>query len=165
MLLCKRLNINIFARLYIRFESVDHVNHIRRVAGIDYVGIGGDYDGVESFPIGLEDVSKVHRVLWVWISSGTWWPLLSSSILVSKPRRGNHWRRLHRVDRRGPGQAHQREHHSRFQGNWFKTSFTQVFFVVENCSHILYFDIMTLKTKLKTEKPGSNMRPAEKRKR
>ena len=63
MLLCKRLNINIFARLHIRFESVDHVNHIRRVAGIDYVGIGGDYDGVESFPIGLEDVSKVYRVL------------------------------------------------------------------------------------------------------
>jgi len=44
-------------------DVANHVNHIRRVAGIDYVGIGGDYDGVESFPIGLEDVSKVHRVL------------------------------------------------------------------------------------------------------
>ena len=43
------------------FQSADHVNHIRRVAGMDHVGIGGDYDGVESFPIGLEDVSKVRH--------------------------------------------------------------------------------------------------------
>lgn len=42
---------------------VDHLNHIRRVAGIDHVGIGGDYDGVESFPIGLEDVSKYPNLI------------------------------------------------------------------------------------------------------
>ena len=49
--------------MHVCFKSADHVNHIRRIAGIDHVGIGGDYDGVESFPIGLEDVSKVRRVL------------------------------------------------------------------------------------------------------
>ena len=36
----------------------DHIDHIRKVAGIDHIGIGGDFDGIESAPVGLEDVSK-----------------------------------------------------------------------------------------------------------
>lgn len=39
-------------------DVVDHINHIRNLIGVDHVGIGGDYDGVTSMPIGLEDVSK-----------------------------------------------------------------------------------------------------------
>lgn len=35
----------------------DHVDHIRKVAGIDHIGIGGDYDGMPSGPVGAEDVS------------------------------------------------------------------------------------------------------------
>jgi membrane dipeptidase len=35
----------------------DHIEHIRQVAGVDHVGIGGDYDGNEWWPEGLEDVS------------------------------------------------------------------------------------------------------------
>ena len=35
----------------------DHVEHVRDVAGIDHVGIGGDYDGSLTFPQGMEDVS------------------------------------------------------------------------------------------------------------
>ncbi|GJQ66017.1 hypothetical protein Trydic_g4107 [Trypoxylus dichotomus] len=35
-----------------------HINHIARRIGADYVGIGGDYDGVNKMPTGLEDVSK-----------------------------------------------------------------------------------------------------------
>ncbi|CAM4020496.1 dipeptidase [Kibdelosporangium persicum] len=38
-------------------EVVAHVEHAREVAGIDHIGIGGDYDGVGSLPVGLEDVS------------------------------------------------------------------------------------------------------------
>jgi membrane dipeptidase len=38
-------------------QLADHVDHIRAVAGIDHVGIGGDYDGMESGPVGMEDVS------------------------------------------------------------------------------------------------------------
>ncbi len=37
---------------------VDHIDHIVKVAGIDQVGIGSDFDGVSSLPVGLEDVSK-----------------------------------------------------------------------------------------------------------
>ena len=39
-------------------QVVDHVDHIRRVAGADHVGIGSDFDGISSVPVGLEDVSK-----------------------------------------------------------------------------------------------------------
>ena len=35
----------------------DHIEYIRDVAGIDHVGIGGDYDGIDHGPEGLEDVS------------------------------------------------------------------------------------------------------------
>lgn len=38
-------------------DVADHVDHIRRVAGIDHIGIGGDFDGISSVPVGLEDVS------------------------------------------------------------------------------------------------------------
>lgn len=36
---------------------VAHVEHAREVAGVDHIGIGGDYDGVAELPAGLEDVS------------------------------------------------------------------------------------------------------------
>jgi membrane dipeptidase len=36
---------------------VRHVEHAREVAGVDHIGIGGDYDGVAELPEGLEDVS------------------------------------------------------------------------------------------------------------
>ena len=38
-------------------EVAEHVEHVRDVAGIDHVGIGSDYDGVDWLPEGLEDVS------------------------------------------------------------------------------------------------------------
>jgi membrane dipeptidase len=39
-------------------QVVDHIEHVRQVAGIDHVGIGSDFDGVDYVPVGLEDVSK-----------------------------------------------------------------------------------------------------------
>jgi len=38
--------------------AADHIDHIRKVAGIDHIGIGSDFDGIEAVPQGLEDVSK-----------------------------------------------------------------------------------------------------------
>jgi membrane dipeptidase len=38
-------------------DVVRHIEHVRDVAGIDNVGIGGDFDGIDSTPVGLEDVS------------------------------------------------------------------------------------------------------------
>jgi membrane dipeptidase len=39
-------------------DVVDHIDHIVRVAGIEHVGIGSDFDGVGMLPAQLEDVSK-----------------------------------------------------------------------------------------------------------
>ena len=37
---------------------VDHIEHIRKVAGVDHIGLGGDFDGISVVVKGLEDVSK-----------------------------------------------------------------------------------------------------------
>lgn len=39
-------------------DVADHIDHLRKVAGIDHVGIGSDFDGFSGPPVGLEDVSK-----------------------------------------------------------------------------------------------------------
>jgi membrane dipeptidase len=39
-------------------DVVDHIEHIIKVAGIDHVGLGSDFDGIDSTPEQLEDVSK-----------------------------------------------------------------------------------------------------------
>lgn len=39
-------------------DVADHVDHIRKLAGIDHIGVGSDFDGLEGMPDGLEDVSK-----------------------------------------------------------------------------------------------------------
>jgi membrane dipeptidase len=44
-------------------QVADHIDHIRQVAGIDHVGLGSDYDGMETTPVGLEDVSKYPDLL------------------------------------------------------------------------------------------------------
>jgi membrane dipeptidase len=44
-------------------DVVAHVEHVREVAGIDHVGLGGDYDGVDQLPEGLEDVTGYPRLL------------------------------------------------------------------------------------------------------
>lgn len=38
-------------------DVADHIDHIRKVAGVEHIGIGGDYDGMPSGPVGMEDVS------------------------------------------------------------------------------------------------------------
>ncbi|WP_020578045.1 dipeptidase [Actinopolymorpha alba] len=43
-------------------DAVAHVEHVREVAGIDHLGLGGDYDGTDTFPVGMEDVSGYPRL-------------------------------------------------------------------------------------------------------
>jgi membrane dipeptidase len=44
-------------------DVVRHVEHVREVAGVDHVGLGGDYDGTDVMPVGLEDVTGYPTVL------------------------------------------------------------------------------------------------------
>lgn len=44
-------------------DVADHFDHIKKVAGAEIIGFGGDYDGVTRVPEGLEDVSKVPNLV------------------------------------------------------------------------------------------------------
>ncbi|CAG0881811.1 unnamed protein product [Darwinula stevensoni] len=44
-------------------DVIDHINHIRKVAGVDHVGLGSDFNGISLTPVGLEDVSKFPNLL------------------------------------------------------------------------------------------------------
>ena len=44
-------------------QVADHIDHIRDLVGIDFIGIGGDYDGTSSLPEGMEDVSTYPKLL------------------------------------------------------------------------------------------------------
>ncbi|QSE98628.1 dipeptidase [Fulvivirga lutea] len=45
-------------------KAADHIDHVVKIAGIDHVGIGSDYDGVgDSLPIGLKDVSTYPNLI------------------------------------------------------------------------------------------------------
>jgi membrane dipeptidase len=52
-------------------QVADHIEHIRRVAGPDHVGIGGDFDGIDEVIIGLEDVST-YPALFAELSRRGW---------------------------------------------------------------------------------------------
>jgi membrane dipeptidase len=44
-------------------QVADHIEHARDVAGINHIGLGGDYDGVDVQPTELADVSGYPRLL------------------------------------------------------------------------------------------------------
>ena len=44
-------------------ELVDHIDHVVRIAGIDHVGLGSDYDGVTALPADLQDVSTYPNLI------------------------------------------------------------------------------------------------------
>ncbi len=44
------------------FDVVTHIEHIAAVAGIDHVGLGSDFDGIDMTPLGLEDVSTYPAI-------------------------------------------------------------------------------------------------------
>jgi membrane dipeptidase len=43
-------------------DVADHIEHVRKVAGVDHVGIGSDFDGITENVVGLEDVSTFPAI-------------------------------------------------------------------------------------------------------
>jgi membrane dipeptidase len=43
-------------------QVADHLEHVRKVAGADNVGLGGDYDGNSDWPVGMEDVTSYPKL-------------------------------------------------------------------------------------------------------
>jgi len=41
---------------------IDHIDHVARIAGVDHVGLGSDFDGVSALPAGMEDVTRLPRI-------------------------------------------------------------------------------------------------------
>ncbi len=52
-------------------DVADHIDHVKKIAGADHVGIGSDFDGVDALPVGLEDVSK-YPALFAELSRRGW---------------------------------------------------------------------------------------------
>ena len=46
-------------------DILNHIDHVARVAGVDHVGLGSDFDGVSALPEGMEDVTRLP-----WITYG-----------------------------------------------------------------------------------------------
>jgi membrane dipeptidase len=44
-------------------QVADHIDHVKAVAGIDHIGLGGDFDGITSVTSGLEDVSTYPHLI------------------------------------------------------------------------------------------------------
>ena len=43
-------------------QVADHIEHVRDVAGVDHLGVGSDFDGIKTVPVGLEDVAAFPRL-------------------------------------------------------------------------------------------------------
>jgi membrane dipeptidase len=54
-------------------DVIAHIEHVRDVAGIDHVGLGSDFDGIDSVPVGLEDVAS-FPALFAELSRRGWSP-------------------------------------------------------------------------------------------
>lgn len=52
-------------------DVADHIEHVRDIAGVHHVGIGSDFDGISSTPVGLEDVST-YPALFAELSRRGW---------------------------------------------------------------------------------------------
>jgi len=74
----------------------DHLDHMREVAGVDHIGIGGDFDGTAFTPQGLEDVSGYPNLIAELLGRG--WSQADLSKLT--------WANVVRVLREAEGVAH-----------------------------------------------------------
>nr|ULE28422.1 NDM [Neocaridina denticulata sinensis] len=53
-------------------DLIAHLNHVRDVAGVDHIGLGGDFNGVFNATIGMEDVSKYPHLFAELMADGSW---------------------------------------------------------------------------------------------
>lgn len=72
---------------------IDHIDHAIRVAGVDHVGLGADWDGVPSMPLGLEDVSRLPSLTRGLVEGG------HSAVTIKKVLGGNLLRVMREVER------------------------------------------------------------------
>jgi membrane dipeptidase len=81
-------------------DVVAHIDHVRQLAGIDAIGIGSDFDGIECAPQGLEDVSKFPALTRALLEKGY------SPSDIKKIYGGNTLRLMRAVERVSQQMAH-----------------------------------------------------------
>jgi membrane dipeptidase len=62
-------------------DVIAHAEHVREVAGPDHIGLGGDYDGTDELPVGLQDVSCYPALISALLERG--WPEADCGKLTS----------------------------------------------------------------------------------
>ncbi|KAI4485893.1 hypothetical protein M0804_006382 [Polistes exclamans] len=53
-------------------DVAEHIYYIRNLIGVDHIGVGGDFDGINKTPRGLDDVSKYPELFAELLRSGKW---------------------------------------------------------------------------------------------
>ncbi|XP_043278013.1 dipeptidase 1-like [Venturia canescens] len=53
-------------------DVAEHIYHIRNLIGVEHIGVGGDFDGINKTPRGLEDVSRYPELFAELLRSGKW---------------------------------------------------------------------------------------------
>ncbi|XP_017059785.1 uncharacterized protein LOC108100409 isoform X1 [Drosophila ficusphila] len=53
-------------------DVIEHIKYVRAIAGIQHIGLGAGYDGIEMPPLGLEDVSKYPELLAALLEDHNW---------------------------------------------------------------------------------------------
>jgi membrane dipeptidase len=49
---------------------IDHIDYIAKLVGVDYVGLGSDFDGIESAPLGLDGVEDFPKITEALVNRG-----------------------------------------------------------------------------------------------
>lgn len=49
---------------------IDHIDHVAKVAGVDYVGLGSDFDGVPYLPVGIDDIAGLPNITYELLRRG-----------------------------------------------------------------------------------------------
>jgi membrane dipeptidase len=76
---------------------VAHIDHVKEIAGVDAIGIGSDFDGIDCAPEGLEDVSKFQA------SPGLCWRRAIQRRTFKKIYGGNTLRLMRQVEKVAAG--------------------------------------------------------------
>jgi membrane dipeptidase len=71
---------------------IDHIDHVAKVAGIDHVGLGSDFDGVTSLPEGIDSVADLPKITQALLQRGY------TSEQIHKILGGNFLRVMHEVE-------------------------------------------------------------------
>jgi membrane dipeptidase len=61
-------------------DLANHIDHVVKLVGIDYVGLGSDFDGIGALPKGIKDVSSFPNIIYELLKKNSYSKLKSSRL-------------------------------------------------------------------------------------